>query len=184
MTLKKWSPGDTITARSANNKGNRKGTTSELDAIVTADRENGDLYFDETYRNLQITIDATNNKRGNLKILLGADANEVTVTGTTPTQRKDISYVKDLNGFSGNVITIIAELKTSDATGGPASFRVRKDGSGSDSLILTTNSATYEIKVGTIDISADAVGRHTLEFFMDDEAGDTITNRELEVYGI
>ena len=184
MTLKKWSPGDTITARSANNKGVRKGITTELDAIVTADREIGDHYYDETYKNPQVIIDATNNKRGNLKMLLGADANEVTVVGATPTQRKDISYVKDLNGFSGNIITIIAELKTSDGTGAAANFRVRKDGSGSDSLVLTTNSTTYEIKTGTIDITADAVGRHTLEFFMDDEAGDTITNRELEVYGI
>lgn len=184
MTLKKWTTGDTITATSANNKGNRKGTTSDLDAIVVGDREIGDLTFNETYRNAQFTIDATNNKRGNVKMLLGADSNEVTVVGVTPTQRKDISYVKDLNGFSGNVITIVAELKTSDATGPVANFRVRKDLSGSDSLLLTTNSATYEIKTGQIDITADAAGRHTLEFFMDDDTGDTITNRELEVYGI
>src|SRR3990172_5539000 len=126
MTLKKWSPGDTITARSANNKGVRKGITTELDAIATADREIGDHYYDETYKNPQVIIDATNNKRGNLKMILGADSNEVSVTGTTPTQRKDISYVKDLNGFSGNIITIIAELKTSDGTGAAANFRVIK----------------------------------------------------------
>src|SRR3989304_1927012 len=98
MTLKKWSPGATITARSANNKGVRKGLTTDLDAIVTADREIGDICFDETYKNPVVTIDATNNKKGNLKILLGADANVVTVVGVTATQVKDISYVKDLNG--------------------------------------------------------------------------------------
>ena len=183
MTLKAWITGDIITAVSANNKGIRKGTTTDLDGIGLSAREIGDISYNETVENPQTTIDATNNRRGNLKMLLGADGTEVTVTGTTATQRKDISYIKDISGFSGNVITIVAELKNS-VGGTTAHLRVRKDGSGSDSLDLTTNSTTYVIVSGKINIGADAVGRHTLEFYLDSGAGDTATQRDLEVYGI
>jgi len=184
MALKKWTSGDTITERSANNKGIRKGLFSDLDTgIPTADREDGDLYYNETNENIEVETDSTNKKRGNIKFLIGADATEVTVTGTTPTEKKNISFIKDVVGFSGNVITIVAEIKTSNA-GTTAHFRVRLDGSGSDSLDLTTVSTSFEIKTGKFDIRTEGVGRHTLEFFMDDGTGDIISNRELEVYGI
>ncbi len=188
MTLKKWTTGDTIAEISANNKSIRKGTTTDLDGIPVASREIGDFTYNETNENPQVLIDATNNERGNIKILLGADANEVTVTGTTPTQRKDISFVKDVSGFSGNIITIVAEIKTDDA-GTTATLRVREDGGPTDRLVLTTTSVSYEIKTGFIDIGAGGLnltaGRHTLEFFLEDGgAGDIMTNRELEVYGI
>jgi len=183
MALKKWTAGDTITERSANNKGVRKGLTSDLDAIVVADREDGDWYYNDTVENPQVETDDTNSKRGNIKYLIGADANEVTVTGATPTERKNISFVKDVVGFSGNVITIVAEIKTTDS-GTTAHFRVRIDGGGTDKLDLTTTSTGYVIKTGKFDIRTESAGRHTLEFFMDDGAGDIITNRELEVYGI
>jgi len=187
MTLKKWTTGDTIAEISANNKGIRKGTTTDLNGIPAGSREIGDATYNETVENPQVLIDATNNERGNIKILLGADATEVTVTGTTPTQRKSIPFVKNINGFSGNIITIVAEIKTSSG-GTTASLRVREDGGATDRLILTTTSVTFEIKSGIIDIGAGGLnltaGRHTLEFFLDDGASDTMTNRELEVYGI
>jgi len=187
MTLKKWALGDTITERSANNKGVRKGLEADLitPTIADVDAEIGDLYFNETefcHQSVQIV---SGRKRTSLRTSLGADGTEVTVTGTSPTQRKDISFVKSpANGFSGNRIFIIAEIKTDDA-GTTASFRVRKNGGGSDELVLTTTSLTYEIKTGSFDINADSNGRITLEFFMDDGgAGDVISNRELEVYGV
>ena len=183
MALKKWTTGDTITERSANNKSVRKGLTSDLNGISVADREDGDLTYNETVENPQVQTDDTNDKRGNIKMVLGADANVVSVTGTTPTEVKNISYLKSPEGFSGNVITIVAELKSSD-TGDFAHLRVRQDLGGSDALDLTTNSATYVTVTGKIDIRAQAAGRHTLEFFLDDGTGDTADNRELEVYGI
>ena len=189
MTLKNWTTGDIITEISANNKSVRKGTTSDLDGILLASREDGDVTYNETVQNPQIQIDATNDQRGNLKMLMAADSTVVSVTGTTPVERKNMDFVKDISGFSGNIITIVAEIKTSNA-GTTASLRVRENGGGTDRLILTTNSATYEIKTGIIDIRtvggtpALADGRHTLEFFLDDGAGDTMDNRMLEVYGI
>jgi len=187
MVLIKWTTGDTITEREANDFGIRKGTEAEIAAIVSADREIGSLLYNSTNENPQVYIDAVNDERGNLKILLGADGTEVTVTGTTATEKKNISFVKDSNGFSGNIITIVAEIKTDNA-GTTASLRVRNDSGGTDRLILTTTSVTFEIKTGIIDIGNGGLnltaGRHTLEFFLDDGAGDTMTNRELEVYGI
>ncbi len=187
MALKKWTAGDTITEREANDFSIRKGLESDLAGIGSADREIGSLLYNETLENPQVYIDAVNDERGNLKILLGADASEVTVTGTTPTERKNISFVKNTNGFSGNILTIVAELKSSD-TGDLAHIRVRNDGGGTDRLDLSTNSDTYVILSGIIDIGNGGLnlgaGRHTLEFFLDDGTGDTVSNRELEVYGI
>ncbi len=187
MALVKWSAGDIISEREANDFGIRKGNESEIAAIVSADREIGSIVYNSTQENPQVYIDATNDERGNLKMVLGADANEVTVIGTTPTERKNISFVKDILGFSGNIITIVAELKSSDGTD-LAHLRVREDGGGSDRLDLSTNSTSYVVLTGTIDIGTGGLnlsaGRHTLEFFLDDGTGDTASNRELEVYGI
>ena len=181
MALLKWTVGDTITERSANNRGIRKGTEAEIAAITTADNELGDHFFNSTegFPQVQLKGGATD-KRGNLCTGYDADGTEVTVTGTTPTQVKDTAYIKNSAGIKGNQITIVAEIKTSNA-GTTAHFRVRTDGSGSDALDLTTTSTSYEIKTGTIDITGKADGRRTVEIFMDDGAGDTVTNREWEV---
>lgn len=184
MTLKKWTTGDTITERSANNKSIRKGTTTDRDAIVAADLEIGDEFYNETEFCLQSLHAKTPDKWESKRQYLAADANEVTVTGVTATQVKDTSFVKEVTlGFTGNRIFIVAEIKTSNV-GTTASFRVRKNGGGTDELILTTTSTSFVIVAGSFDIKADADGRITLEFFMDDGAGDTITNRELEVTGV
>ena len=184
MALLKWTTGDTITERSANNKGVRKGTEAEIAAIVLADREDGDYFYNSTTGFGQIQTGATADERGNITSApMGADSNEVTVVGTTATQRKAFSFVKNTAAFKGNQLTIVVELKTSNV-GTTAHFRVRKDGGGSDDLDLTTTSVTFVILTGTIDITALADGRHTLEFYMDDGVGDTVTNRELEIWGI
>ena len=184
MALLKWTTGDTITERSANNKGIRKGTEAEIAAIVLADRENGDHLWNSNTKFPQVQLDATNDYRGNVTCApIGADGTEVSVTGTTPTEKKNLSFIKNTNGLKGNSLTIVAEIKTND-NGTTAHLRVRIDGSGSDSLDLTTTSTSYEIKSGTIDISGLSAGRHTLEFYLDDGSGDTVSLRELEVYGI
>lgn len=185
MTLKKWTTGDTITERSANNKSIRKGTTTDRDAIVTADLEIGDHFYNETENCVQVLHNKSPDKWQSLRNYLAADATEVTVLGTTATQKKDTSFAKStLSGYPGNHLFIIAELKTTNA-GSTASFRTRLDGGGSDKLVLTTTSTSFEIVVGSFDIKTETDdARHTLEFFMDDGAGDTITNRELEVWGV
>jgi len=184
MALKKWLTGDTITERSANNKGVRKGLEADITGIAAVDKEVGDLYYNETEFCHQSLFAVTGTKRTNIRTYLAADATEVTQLGTTPTQKKNTSFIKDpVGGFAGNRIFIVAELKSSD-TGDFAHFRVRKNLSGTDTLDLTTNSTTYVIVKGSFDISADAVGRITLEFFLDDGVGDTASNRELEVYGV
>jgi len=188
MALKKWTAGDTITEREANDFSVRKGLESDLAGIGAADREIGSLLYNETNENPQVYIDATNDERGNLKMIIGADSNVVTVTGTTATEVKNLSFVKNANGFSGNILTIVVEIKTDDG-GTTATLRVRNDGGGTDRLVITTTSVTEEIKTGIIDIGNGGLnltaGRHTLEIFLEDGgAGDTMTLRELEVYGI
>lgn len=183
MALLKWTAGDTITERSANNKGNRKGTEAEIAAIVVADRENGDVFYNSTTGFPQVQTDATNDKRGNLTILLGADSTEVTHVGVTLTQVKNIDYIKDTVGFKGNQITIVARIKTSNA-GTTAHLVVEKNSGPTDELDLTTTSTSFVTVSGTIDISADSDGVHTLEFFINDGSGDTVTFKQLEVHGI
>jgi len=184
MTLLKWTDGETITERSSNNKSIRKGTEAEIAAILTADRELGDVVFNSTVGFIQVqTAGGASDKRGNLNILLDANSTLAAHVGNTPTEMKTLNYVKDAAGFKGNTLSIIARIKSSNA-GTTAHFRVRLDGAGSDSLDLTTTSVTEVILTGTIDISAIADGYHTIEFFGDDGVGDTITNTNLEVWGI
>lgn len=184
MTLDKWTTGDTIIETNINKRGIRRGTTVDRDTLGASELVIGDHFFNETENCTQILYAEAPNKWLNLRNFIAADATEVTVTGTTAVQVKDISFIKSpADGFAGNRIFIVAEIKTSNNTS-TASFRVRKDLGGSDALVLTTTSTIFEVKTGSFDISADANARKTLEFFMDDGATHTITNREIEVYGV
>lgn len=186
MALLKWTVLDVITERSANNKGVRKGTEAEIVGIASADNELGDVVHNSTVGCLQVqTGGAGVDKRTNLKMLIGSDANEATQTGTALIQVKNISYIKSAEGYTGNTLTIVAMIKTDDV-GTTAHLIVEKDGGPTDELDLTTVSATFEKVTGTIDISGDSSDAvHTLEFFIQDGgAGDTITLGDLEVYGV
>jgi hypothetical protein len=185
MVLNKWTTGDTITEIAANNRGIRKGTEAEIAAIPTASNEIGDVTHNSTNGFLQVqTAGGASDKRGNIAILLGADSTEVTHVGVTPTQKKDIDFIKSDEGFSGNQITIVAMIKTNNA-GTTAHLIVEKDGGPTDELDLTTTSLTYEKVTGQIDISADTTDAvHTLEFYLQDGSGDTVSLKQLEVYGI
>jgi hypothetical protein len=183
MVLLKWSDGDTITERSANNKGIRKGTEAEIAAIATVDNELGDITHNSTVGFLQVqTGGGATDKRGNLNVLLGADSTIVTGTTTSPVQVKDLDYIKCAEGFKGNTLTIVAMLKTSANT---AHLRVRIDGSGSDSLDLSTASTSYVKVTGTIDITGVSDNAaHTIEFYLENTTSGTATMEQLEVYGI
>jgi len=115
------------------------------------------------------------------KALLAADSTEVTVTGTTATQVKDVDFIKNSNTLDVQTITIAVRIKTDNA-GTTGTVRVRHDGGGTDDLTLTTTSTSYEVKTGTIDASGFSSDRHTLEFFMDDGSGDTISMDMTEVW--
>jgi len=112
--------------------------------------------------------------------VLAADATEESITGTTPTQVKDMSFIIGVVNYA--TLTIEIELKTDNVTS-PAHCRVRHDGLGSDDLDLSTSSTSYVILDGVIDTSAFGAGRHTIEFYLDDGSGETATMRETWVYG-
>lgn len=182
MALIKWTTGDTILETNANKRGVRKGTESEIAAIASGERENGDIFFNSTSKCPQIQLNSTSDKRGNIMLLIGADSTETPITSTSPVQVKDIDFIKSAEGFKGQTLTIIAMLKASANT---AHLRVRKDGAGSDDLDLSTASASYVKVTGTIDITAlssDAV--HTLEFYLENTTAGTATLKQLEVYGL
>ncbi len=183
MTIKKWSAGDTITARSANNKGIRKGTTADRDAIVAADLEPGDLFYNEDVEQMQMLISEGPNVWKSLpKALIFADETEVTVVGTTATKVKEGGFIKSNTTIEGTKLSVAVRIKT-DNGGTTGTVRVRTDGGGGDDLTLTTTSVTFELKTGTIDITAKSnEARHTIEFYMDDGVGDTITMDTTEVY--
>jgi len=184
MVLLKWTSGDTITERSANNKGIRKGATSDITAIVAGDLEIGDHFYNQTEQCTHVLIKKSPDKFANIKTLIGADSTEVSILGVTPTQVKDIDFIKSDEGFRGNIITIVCSMKNSDA-GSNATVRVRKDGGGSDELVLQTASTSYVTKTGQIDISADANAVKTLEFFLESgNAGHTAFLKQLEIWGV
>lgn len=112
--------------------------------------------------------------------VLAADATEESVTGTTVTQVKDMSFIKGVINYAS--LTIEIELKT-DNVATLAHCRVRHDGLGTDDLDLSTSSTSFVILSGIIDTSAFSAGRHTVEFYLDDGVGDTATIRETWVYG-
>lgn len=115
-----------------------------------------------------------------VNLTLAADATEESVLGNTPTQVKDMSFIKGV--FNVELLTIEIELKTDNVTN-PAICRVRHDGLGSDDLVLQTSSTSYTILDGTIDVSGFSTGRHTIEFLLEDGVGETATLRETWVFG-
>ncbi len=167
MALLKWTSGDTITERSANNKGVRKGTEAELAGIASADRENGDHLYNTTNSHFgvpQVQLDASNDKRSNLLTLVGADQTEVSITSATPTQVKDIGFIKDDLGGSFNEINIVARIKQTG--GGTTSLVMEVDGLSPDEITLTETSASYVVNTGTYNSSTLSDGYHTLEFYL------------------
>lgn len=183
MALLAWATLDIITARSANNKGIRKGTEAEIAAIPSADRENGDYLYNTTngfHGVPQVQLDAAADDRSNLHILLGADSNEVSEPSPTPTQVKDIDFIKDQVGFSGNQIIIVARIKQSG--GGTTTLSMEVDGSPAITL-PTTGSGSYVVVTGTHDISGLSAGYHTLEFFLSNSTN-TGDLQLLEVWGL
>lgn len=197
MVLDLWETGDVIAQIPANNRGIRKGTTADLDAIPANEREEGIFLYNTTDNMPQVLIDNTNNLRSNLQILLGADATEMSITGVTSTQVKDLDFIisddpdDGINlGFAGNYINIVAMLKTNNA-GNPANLRIRFDADGTDRLVLSTISTSYTRLQGSINIGPSGVNltrtdttcKHTLKAFLDDGSGETATLGVFEVYG-
>ena len=185
MALKKWTTGDTITERSANNKGVRKGLTSDLDGIGGADKELGDHFYNETEDVGQQLSNISPEIRSNSLALLGADSNEVTVTGTTPTERKVMDVIIDKISFAGNQIKVLVRMKTDNA-GTTANVRVRWDDDAVGppaELVLSTTSLTFVIVKGSLPVPSEADGRHTINFYMDDGSSDVVTMDMTEVWG-
>ncbi len=183
MALLKWAPLDVITARSANNKSIRKGTEAEIAAIDTADAEDGDHLYNTTngfFGVPQVQLKASTDKRSNLHSLIGADATEVSITSATPTQVKDIGFIKDTDGFSCNQINILARIKQTG--GGTTTLTMRVDG-GSIEITLTETSSSYVVNTGQYDGNALAAGFHTLEFFLSNSTN-TGDLELLEVWGL
>lgn len=185
MTLDKWTDNDIITEVNANKRGIRRGTTTDRDALASGVLSVGDSFFNETEECMQILIKKGPDKWQSLRTLLGADSTEVSIQGTTPTQVKDLDYIKDITGgFPGNVVFISARLKNSNG-GNNATLIVERDGGPTDEITLITSSTSYVNVSGTIDISGDGEGLRTLEFFINSGgAPDTASLKQLEIYGV
>lgn len=198
MVLDEWETGDIIAQIQINNRGIRKGTTGDLDSIGSTEREEGVFVYNTTDDIPQIVMDQTNNARGNLHTLLGADSTVMSQTGITPLQVKDLDFIisddpdDGINlGFSGNRIYVVAMLKRGSS--GQATMRIRFDADATDRITMSTSSATYVRVKGFVDISAaginltraDGTCAHTLKVFLEnDTGGQTASNEQLEVYGI
>lgn len=113
------------------------------------------------------------------------DEVEVSVTGTTEEQVKDMAIIIDpTNALDIQTLRIVARMKTSLNTA-QASLAVYHDGGGVADLTLTSTSETYEEKSGTIDVSGWGTGRHTIEMkLVSDDAAETAYNELLEIYGV
>lgn len=113
------------------------------------------------------------------------DEVEVSVTGTTEEQVKDMAIIIDpTNALDIQTLRIVARMMTSLNTA-QASLAFYHDGGGVADLTLTSTSETYEEKSGTIDVSGWGTGRHTIEIkLVSDAAGETAYNELLEIYGV
>lgn len=195
MVLDKWTTGDLIAEIQANNRGIRKGTVTELDGISAGEREDGVYFWNSTDDTPQVLANSSNNLRGNLHTLLGADTTEVSVLGIGSTKVKDLDFiishdsVSDVNlGFGGNFLYIVAMAK---ASANNCELRIKVDGG--PELVLDTSSTSYTRVQGVIDIGpggqnltkGDTTCVHTLEAFLDNSSGgSTAYLKEFEVYGL
>lgn len=183
MTLDKWATGDTITALNINKRSIRRGTTADRNALTSTEINIGDHFYNEDEECTQVLVDTSPSIWMNVgRVLLGADSNEVSVTGNTATQVKDIDVIKHESTWAGFLIVIVARIKSSASD--TTSLRCRLNGGGSDSLVLTSTSTSYEIKKGIIDASGLAAGRHTIELFLDGSDGSAVATMDMtEVWG-
>jgi len=184
MTLDKWTAGDTITEVNANKRGIRRGTTTDRDAIAAGDVAIGDHFFNETEECTQVLVKTSG---GNMwmnvgRVLLERSNNEVTVTGTVKTLRKTKYVLKHASTWAGFLLNIVVRMKTSSGT---SNVRVRFDGAGTDELVLSSTSTTYEVKQGTIDATGFSNATyHSLEFYMDGSGGSVTATMDIcEVWG-
>lgn len=117
--------------------------------------------------------------------LYHGDEVEVSVTGTSEDQVKDLAIIKDAaNALEIKTLKIVARMKTSNAAA-QASLNVYHDGGGAPDLTLTSTVIAYEEKSGTIDTSGWATGRHTIEVkLVSATPGETAYNELLELYAI
>jgi len=184
MTLDKWTTGDTITEANANKRGIRRGTTTDRDNLSATDIAIGDHFFNETEECTQVLVKTSG---GNIwmnvgRVLLQHSSDAVTVTGTVKTLRKTKYVIKHASTWAGFLINIVVRMKMTNS--GTAYVRVRLDGAGTDELILSSTSTTYEVKQGIIDASAWAAGYHSLEFYMDGSGGSVVSTMDItEVWG-
>lgn len=113
------------------------------------------------------------------------DEVEVSVTGMTEAQVKDLAIILDpTNALDLQTLRIVARMRTSLSTA-QASLAIYHDGGGVADLTLNSTSETYEELSGTIDVSGWGAGRHTVEIkLVSDNAAETAYNELLEIYGV
>lgn len=115
--------------------------------------------------------------------LYHGDEIEVSVTGTTEEQVKDLAIIIDpTNALDLKTLKIVARLKSSDGVA-QTSLAIYHGGGGVADLTLTSTSAAYEEVSGTIDVSGWGTGRHTIEIkLVSDNVAETAFNELLEIY--
>lgn len=183
MVLDLWNTGDTITALLINKRGIRRGSTSDITGISGSLLTVGDHFFNTTFLTGQILAHTTSNIWANYGIHgIAFDSTTVSNVGVTPTQVKDADFIIDPQTISGTLLVVIVRLQASANT---ANCRIRLNGSGSDSLVLSTTNVSMTVLKGTIDISTLSAGRNTIQIFLDNStAGQTTTMDMTEIWGI
>ena len=113
------------------------------------------------------------------------DETEVSVEGTTETEKKTFKIVKasdQTKGFQPSTLHINAEVKTSDAAK-EGSLKIYVDEEGTPRITVTTTSTSYEMKEGEADISDLATGSHIVKMkLVNADAAGTTYNDLLEIF--
>ena len=181
MALNKWTSGDVITEREANNHGIRKGTNSDIGGISSANLEEGDHLYNSTYKYSQVLTDKSNSKFLKGNHLLGADAIEVTSTSSSATKVKELPFIIDPIAFDGTQLQIVAKIKRSASNSVEVEFRI--DEGTTNQLILSPTGTSYSIKSGTIDISGLSDGEHSVDIYIDSDGSTTVSLELIEIWG-
>jgi hypothetical protein len=113
------------------------------------------------------------------------DETEVSVTGTTETEKKTFKIVKasdQTKGFQPTKLHINAEMKTSDVAK-QGSVKVYIDSEETPAITLNTSSTTYEMIEGNSDISSLSTGAHEIHVkLVNAEADGTTYNDLIEIF--
>lgn len=124
-------------------------------------------------------VDVTVNASGGVsKMLYLADETEVSVSGTSETERKTARMLYHANALQPTTIRVFAEMRVSSASTGTVRVYI----GGSLRITLTTTNTNYELQTGSWSVSGLSQNFHDVSVRLLNSSAPTTFLRTFELY--